>query len=193
MKISKLYIGALETVRKANLWRVGKQAFLDCFTASGSKFYFLFYFMFILQCHVPNCLQRADTCVVIIASWVSCYMYHVVIIASWVSCYMYHVVIIASWVSLLHVSRRHNRFMGVMLHVSRRHNRFMGVMWHVLRRHNRFMGVMWHVSRRHNRFMVVMWHVSRPRLFWYRFLLFALHESDTRNAVFNHGFSKGLH
>ena len=98
MKISKLYI-ALETVRKANLWRVGKQAFLDCFTASGSKFYFLFYFMFILQCHVPNCLQRADTCVVIIASWVSCYMYHVVIIASWVSCYMYHVVIIASWVS----------------------------------------------------------------------------------------------
>ena len=99
MKISKLYIGALETVRKASLWRVGKQAFLDCFTASGSKFYFLFYFMFILQCHVPNCLQRADMCVVIIASWVSCYMYHVVIIASWVSCYMYHVVIIASWVS----------------------------------------------------------------------------------------------
>lgn len=47
--------------------------------------------------------------------------------------------------------------------------------------------------RRHNRFMCVMLHVSRPRLYWYRFLLFALHESDTRNAVFNHGFSKGLH
>jgi len=26
---------------------------------------------------VLNCLQRADTCVVIIASCVSCYMYHV--------------------------------------------------------------------------------------------------------------------